>query len=364
MKQILFTMLAGLLVLSSCQQKPMLTITGQLTGETDKPLIVSIFDKDGFTAKDTLTLENGAVNYSMSLEQPMIVVLNFDGSRLRKVFFGENTSYTIEGDINNLSEATLTGGTLAAEYDKIIELSNENAKAAEEWRIEFNEARKAGDEEKQQEIVDKYEAAAQALEDQKLAYVDENPTSPVSAYIVNNTYRYKSLEEIKEGMAKLDPSLHQSPYYIALNERADKLETVAVGKMAPDFTLNDTIGNPFTLSSLKGKYVLIDFWASWCGPCRGENPNVVKLYSEYKDKGFDILGVSLDQKKDAWLKAIADDGLTWNHVSDLKGWQNEVAQLYAVSSIPHTVLLDKEGKIIAKNLRGEELEQKIAELLN
>lgn len=109
---------------------------------------------------------------------------------------------------------------------------------------------------------------------------------------------------------------------------------------------------------------MIDFWASWCGPCRRENPNVVEAYQKYKDKGFDILGVSLDRDKSAWLKGIEEDQLTWTHVSDLKYWQNEVAQLYGVSSIPHSVLLDKDGKIIAKNLRGEDLHKKLEELLN
>ncbi len=119
----------------------------------------------------------------------------------------------------------------------------------------------------------------------------------------------------------------------------------------------------FSLSSLKGKYVLIDFWASWCSPCRQENPNVVKAYQMYKDKGFDILGVSMDQNKKNWLKAIKDDNLTWHHISDLKGWACEGGKLYGVNSIPHSVLIDKEGIIIAKDLRGEELLNKLAELM-
>lgn len=149
-----------------------------------------------------------------------------------------------------------------------------------------------------------------------------------------------------------------------ISEDLKKMASFVVGGEAPDFSMNQLDGTPLSLSSLRGKVVLIDFWASWCGPCRRENPHVVKLYQEYKDKGFEILGVSLDKTKDNWKNAIDQDGLTWQHVSDLKGWGNEVAQLYGVRSIPHTVLLDKEGKILARGLRSAALEAKLKEIFN
>lgn len=139
--------------------------------------------------------------------------------------------------------------------------------------------------------------------------------------------------------------------------------TVAVGSMAPDFTLPDVNGNNFSLSSLKGKYVLVDFWASWCGPCRQENPNVLAAYNKYKNKNFTILGVSLDKTKDAWMQAIQQDGLSWQHISDLKFWSSAVVELYGINGIPYNVLLDPTGKIIADNLRGSELDSKLAEVL-
>jgi thiol-disulfide isomerase/thioredoxin len=147
-----------------------------------------------------------------------------------------------------------------------------------------------------------------------------------------------------------------------MDEQVKQARTMSVGGAAPDFTQNTPEGAPLSLSKFKGKVTLVDFWASWCGPCRRENPNVVSMYKKYKDKGFDILSVSLDSNKDSWLKAIKDDGLVWNHVSDLKGWQNDAAKLYGVRSIPQTVLVDKDGNVIARNLRGELLEARLDEI--
>ena len=136
-----------------------------------------------------------------------------------------------------------------------------------------------------------------------------------------------------------------------------------MGKIIPDFQQEDVNGKMINIKSLRGKYVLIDFWASWCGPCRGENPNVLNAFNKYKNKNFTVLGISLDKSKDAWQEAIKHDGLTWQHVSDLKGWSNAVAQQFGIQSIPQNFLIDPTGKIIGKNLRGEALEEKLASVL-
>lgn len=166
-------------------------------------------------------------------------------------------------------------------------------------------------------------------------------------------YGKRFMEEYKE----------KDPQAVAqIAKEVKKLAAFSVGGEAPDFTMNDEEGNPKKLSDFRGQIVLVDFWASWCGPCRKENPNVVKMYNKYKEKGFEILSVSLDKDKNRWLNAIEKDKLTWSHVSDLKGWKNEAALLYGVRSIPETILLDSEGKIIARKLRGPMLEQKLAEI--
>lgn len=143
-----------------------------------------------------------------------------------------------------------------------------------------------------------------------------------------------------------------------------KSKQTEIGSLAPEIVLPDTNGKMFKLSSLKGKVVVIDFWASWCGPCRMENPNMIRLYNTYHQDGFEILGVSLDRARHQWLDAIHKDGLTWTHISDLKYWQSAAAELYGVHSIPHTVLLDKDGRIVAKGLRGKDLEAKVKELMD
>ncbi len=365
MKKLFIGAFALAMVAVSCQQEPAgLTLQGKLDGTTDQPVTVSIYGKDGMKTLDTLQLTNGIVNYTTHLDQPVLVIVGVENSRNRVSFFGENVAYTIDGQLDSLSEAAVTGGELFAAYKTIAESQDAIRKRGGELRNEYNAARQSGDTARQSAIIKEYDAGEKEVEAQQKEFVKNNASSPVAAFMVRNLYGHKSLEEIQEGIAMLDSTLATSPYYVALMERVEKLQNVAIGKVAPDFTMMDVEGNPLSLSALKGKYVLIDFWASWCSPCRQENPHVVELYNEFHEKGFDILGVSLDQKKEAWLKAIADDQLTWNHVSDLKGWKNEVAQLYGVSSIPHTVLLDQEGKIVAKNLRGDELRAKVAELLN
>jgi peroxiredoxin len=167
---------------------------------------------------------------------------------------------------------------------------------------------------------------------------------------------------------RMERALYKNYPYIAYvqqyHQQVDAERKTAIGAMAPEITLNDPEGNPKSLSSLKGKVVLLDFWASWCGPCRKENPNVVKAYARFHAKGFEVFSVSLDKDRDSWLKAIATDKLTWpNHVSDLKYWKSAGAAAYGVSSIPAAFLIDKEGKIVAKKLRGDALEQKLEELL-
>ncbi|PAM91546.1 alkyl hydroperoxide reductase [Flavobacterium sp. IR1] len=197
------------------------------------------------------------------------------------------------------------------------------------------------------------------------AFIKENPSSLVSAYVLYRNWSYRlSPEQITANIALLDKSLLSITYVKELKELVKVLNGLAVGKKAPDFTALTPEGKPARLSeNLKG-YTLIDFWASWCGPCRKENPNVVAAYQAYHDKGFNIIGVSLDKKKENWIKGINDDKLNWLHVSDLAFWNSEIAKLYGVRAIPSNYLVDSKGIIVAKNLHEEELQTTLKSLLD
>jgi peroxiredoxin len=232
----------------------------------------------------------------------------------------------------------------------------------------YDSLQKAGD----KEGMKKTEDAISTLNDQMneavfASFVKKHPSSSVALYAVKQYAGWEINPVTVEPLFNsLPASAKALPSAKALKERIEIAKKTGIGSYAMDFTQNDTLGKPVSLSSFKGKYTLVDFWASWCGPCRRENPNVVKVFNKFKDKNFTILSVSLDRPdaKDKWLAAIHKDGLTWTHVSDLKYWDNAVAKQYGIRAIPQNLLLDPQGKIIAKNLRGEDLDAKLTEVFN
>ncbi|MBK5270018.1 MAG: TlpA family protein disulfide reductase, partial [Bacteroidia bacterium] len=197
-------------------------------------------------------------------------------------------------------------------------------------------------------------------------YVKDKPNSMVTPFVLNVTSQfYDDPLLLEKRLNQLDVSVRNSEIGKELAQLIAIQKIGAIGTQSIDFTQPDTIGKPVSLSSFLGKYVLVDFWASWCGPCRNENPNLVESFNKFKDKNFTVLGVSLDRpgQKDKWIEAIHHDSLSWSHVSDLKFWDNGAAKVYNISQIPQNLLIDPTGKIVGKNLRGLDLQTKLCELL-
>ncbi|MFC5270137.1 redoxin domain-containing protein [Adhaeribacter terreus] len=371
-----FLIAAGALVmLSACNKKGTTAdssengykITGKFKNATEgSKVYLDELGEQQFVARDTAEIgKDGSFEMTGTVPETGIYKLALDPQNAILFVLENQKKIEFEADAKNVSETYTVKGSKDSELLKELNgLMVAPQKQMEGLKQRYITATNAG----QQDSVKAIEATANriqvASENNFKNFIRRNPNSIMSVYstltLINPEEQYAFADSMLTIYKKTQPN---SKYTKALNERLTKLGSVTVGSMAPDITLATPEGGTKSLSSLKGKYVLIDFWASWCGPCRRENPNVVKMYNKYKDKGFEIFGVSFDQSKEKWVKAIADDKLTWPHVSDLKGWESAAGKLYNITAIPHTVLIDKEGKIIAKNLRGAALEAKLAEVL-
>jgi peroxiredoxin len=314
---------------------------------------------------DTVKVEAGKFSHKMELKEPVNMIFRVLGSRGEEVsFFADPGKITITGFRDSMWTSKVEGGPTQKLFMEADEKFKAIMKPAENFQQAYAAAQQTQNMNEMMRIRADYEKLIDSLKNYAQGFVFKNRSSIIAAYFglvyLNEPGKEELLTRIYD---TLTPAVKKSYFGTKLGEFVETTAKTAIGQVAPDFTQNDQSGKPVSLSSFRGQYVLVDFWASWCNPCREENPNIVRVYNAFKDKGFTVLGVSLDKDKTAWEKAIVDDKLTWNHVSDLKYWENDAARLYNIQSIPASFLLDKEGRIIAKDLRGADLEAKLQELM-
>ena len=366
---------ALLLMLSAasfCMAQDKFEISGRLSqAGNGKMVMLSYKDSKGKDAKDSVLVKDGKFSISgttafackayLSLEP-----LKKDSSQLRrqadfKDFYLEKGKYKVEG-IDSMATASITGTQAQTDYNQY------NAKLGA-LLAQFKEIT--------QRFSKVYYAKVKDTVEIKKIQAEARPVhakieAALDSFIFSHPDSYVSLDLISENKTAVIDPVTFDPYYKVLSPRVlgsftgqkltakyDKAKQISIGKVV-DFTQTDDKGNEFKLSSLKGKYVLVDFWASWCVPCRAENPHLLKAYNQLKAKGFEIVGISLDETKAAWMNAVKHDGMPWIQVSDLKGFKSEIAVKYGISAIPQNFLVNPEGVIVAKNLRGEDVDQKIA----
>lgn len=297
--------------------------------------------------------------FAVDLSQKILLILE-GGETLNVIADGMDTP-TKRGSFQ------LTGNSKNIEYfNKVIDVNKALQVKVEGWNNIVQEAQAKKDEATIKKIQQEFLAEEQKNIQKIKAMIPEMGTNLVALWTADNFLNPENdLETMITVANKFKTEKPNTPnvHIKAFIQQVMRIQGIQIGSEAPEIALKTPEDNVLKLSSLRGKYILLDFWASWCGPCRRENPNVVRIFNKFKDKDFDIYSVSLDQERNAWLKAIEKDGMIWHHVSDLQFWNSAAAAAYGVQAIPATFLLDKEGKIIAKNLRGEELEKTLEEIL-
>jgi peroxiredoxin len=340
-----------------------LTISGSLQNIPEGQVVLSKYESEQIAIQDTLEVdENGSFSYKLISEQPNFYDLDLFGEKtVRLALYDEDVQVKYDFQTENLE---IDGSKDSQLLFKIDELTMQYQEKTNALNSAFYEAMSEKDQEKVQQI------RAQSM-DMGIDHAEK-----IKGTILEMGGSFAALA----GLGMLDPGADFNfidSVVVALGEKypdmklisswkqeLNEMRALSIGQPAPEISLPNPEGEIVSLSDLKGKYVLVDFWAGWCKPCREENPNVVRLYNQYKDRGFEVFGVSLDRTREMWIKAIAEDGLTWTQVSDLKYFNSEAAAKYQINAIPATYMIDPEGNILAKDLRGRSLERKLAELFD
>ncbi|MDR2361793.1 MAG: AhpC/TSA family protein [Prevotellaceae bacterium] len=377
MRKIIVTIGLAVTIMACHSKKETYVIEGVISGVDSGKVIITNFSEDAAVA-DTTDIQNGKFVFTGSIAAPEFFTLYVDDLPGSLTFFLVNDKIAIAGDASALHEAVVTGPPIVADAKQLLDRRDSILTVARgDFLPEFFEeleneltpaARKAEIQALYEQAISRIQAASAVVQQLYADYVKAHPTSPLSlslAVSIINRYTPDELAAMWKTMSA-EPALQGNRFLEIVKEYASlPAATVAVGQVAPDFIENDPDGRPVPFSSIytQHKLTMIDFWASWCGPCREFNPTLVKLYKKYHPKGLEIVGVSFDGDRESWLKAIAADGLIWPQVSNLKGRQSAVGKLYRIESIPQNVFVNADGVVLAVKVEGENLEAFLKEHL-
>lgn len=365
MKSYLAITLSSLMLISCTTDR--FQINGFIDGAEKTTVYLQEVVNNSLVTIDSTSLREGKFRFRGRVKTPDLYGIKVGSNEDLILLFLENSTISITGNYDRLSESKVEG---SSNHDLIVAFNHkfeEKNQKIQDITFRYQSAAMNGilTPSLEEDLISEYNAANEEILSFIKGFVKENNKSVVAAFItMRHLVPVISVEALDSIVSTFPESIHTSTYVTQAKEMLEVEKRNAIGQPYTDFTLPDTNGKPITLSNLVGsKYLLVDFWAAWCGPCRNKNPQLVELYSQYKEKGLEIIGVSLDNSRDAWINAITQDGLTWLQVSDLRGWESDVARLYGIRSIPANVLLDSNGIIVAKNLRDSQFQEKFSELM-
>jgi peroxiredoxin len=358
MKRFLLPLAAvGALFLTSCQSQMEVSVELTNWNPTDTGKVWARFVQvtdDNVKALDSALVEDGRVTLQAELDAPQIFFVQIDGIQPPVMLFGWKESVEINGDAAILPFAPeFSGSDFADSLYAFTKNQTDFQAQARQMEGEYGRAMQTGDMTTAEALTQRFNGMYEKNEKDMVRFAENN--GALGAFVANRYLYQADLESLKKVLAGVDGDHNKATEVVKLSERVAKLEAVSIGNKIPELTQATPDGTPLTLSSVTGKVILVDFWASWCRPCRAQNPDLVALYNEFHAKGFELVGVSFDENKEAWVEAIAQDGLTWPQMSDLKGWNNAAAELFSIRAIPQNVVTDSKGKIVLRNASIEDL---------